>query len=148
MKRNLISIGQLDEEGHSILFVGGSWKITKGPMVVAHGKKSSTLYMTTSPRDMLAITEAGNDTSLWHHRLGHISVKRMKVLLSKGKLPELKSFNFDLCESYVLGKQKKVSFVKVGRTPKSEKLEFSSHRLVGAFSSCISLRLAILHHLQ
>ena len=47
----------------------------------------------------------------------------MKILLSKGKLPELKSIDFDMCESYILGKQKNVSFLKTGRTPKAEKLE-------------------------
>uniref|UniRef100_A0A2N9H7K1 Retrovirus-related Pol polyprotein from transposon TNT 1-94 n=1 Tax=Fagus sylvatica TaxID=28930 RepID=A0A2N9H7K1_FAGSY len=83
LKRNLISVGQLDTEGHAILFVGGTWKITKGAMVVARGKKTGTLYMTTSPRDTIAVAEAGADTNLWHRRLGHMSEKGMKVLLSK-----------------------------------------------------------------
>ncbi|RVX02908.1 Retrovirus-related Pol polyprotein from transposon TNT 1-94 [Vitis vinifera] len=34
---------------------------------------------------------ASTDTSLWHRRLGHMSEKGMKMLLSKGKLPELKT---------------------------------------------------------
>ena len=57
----------------------------------------------------------------------HMSEKGMKMLLSKGKLPELKSIDFDICESYILGKQKKVSFLK-NRTPKAEKLEL--HTLI------------------
>ena len=47
----------------------------------------------------------------------------MKMLLSKGKLPELKFIDFDMCESCILGKQKNVSFLKTGKTPKAEKLE-------------------------
>ena len=47
----------------------------------------------------------------------------MKMLLSKRKLPKLKSINFDMCESCILGKQKNVSFLKTGRTSKVEKLE-------------------------
>ena len=43
--------------------------------------------------------------------------------MSKGKLPELKSVEFDMCESCILGKQKKVSFLKGNRTPKYKKLE-------------------------
>ncbi|RVW42256.1 Retrovirus-related Pol polyprotein from transposon TNT 1-94 [Vitis vinifera] len=35
LRRNLISIGQLDDEGHAILFVGGTWKVTKGARVLA-----------------------------------------------------------------------------------------------------------------
>ena len=47
----------------------------------------------------------------------------MKMLLSKRKLPKLKSINFDMCESCILGKQKNVSFLKTSRTSKVEKLE-------------------------
>ena len=90
LKRNLISVEQLDDEGHAILFVGGTWKVTKGVRVLAHGKKTGTLYMTSSPRDTIAVAEASTNTSLWHHRLGHMSEKMMKMLLSKGKQPELK----------------------------------------------------------
>ncbi|GMY07505.1 GAG-pre-integrase domain-containing protein [Fagus crenata] len=107
LKRNLISVGQLDTEGHATLFVDGTWKITKGAMVVARGKKTGTLYMTTSPRDTIAVAKAGTDTNLWHCSHGYISKKGMKVLLSKGKLPELKSVEFDTCESCILGTQKK-----------------------------------------
>ena len=66
LSRNLISVGQLDDEGHSILFVGGTWKVTKGVRVLVRGKKTSTLYMTSNPRDTIAIADANTDTSLWH----------------------------------------------------------------------------------
>ena len=90
---------------------------------MAHGKKTDTLYMTSSPRDTIAVAEASTNTSLWHRRLGHMSEKMMKMLLSKGKVPKLKSVDFDMCESCILGKQKNVRFLKTGRTPKVEKLE-------------------------
>jgi len=90
---------------------------------LACGKKTGTLYMTSSPRDIITIAEASIDTSLWYCRLSHISEKGMKMLLSKGKLIEWKSIDFEMCESYILGEQKNVSFLKTGRTPKVEKLE-------------------------
>ena len=43
LRRNLIYVGQLDDEGHAILFVGGTWKVTKGARVLARGKKTGTL---------------------------------------------------------------------------------------------------------
>ena len=70
LRRNPISIGQLDDEGHAILFVGGTWKVTKGARVLARGKKTGTLYMTSCPRDTIVIADASTDTSLWHRRLG------------------------------------------------------------------------------
>ena len=45
LRRNLISVGQLDNEGHAILFVGGTWKVTKGARVLARGKKQLQLLM-------------------------------------------------------------------------------------------------------
>ena len=64
LRRNLISIGQLDDEGHAILFVGGTWKVTKGIRVLARGKKTGTLYMSSSLRDTIAVAEASTNTSL------------------------------------------------------------------------------------
>ena len=122
LRRNLISVGQLDDEEHAILFVGGTWKVTKGVRVLACGKKTGTLYMTSSPRDTIVVAEASTNTSLWHRRLGHMSEKGMKMLRLRGKLPELKSIDFDMCESCILGKQKNVSLLKTGKTPKAEKL--------------------------
>ena len=56
----------------------------------------------------------------------------MKMLLSRGKLPELKFIDFDMCKSCILGKQKNVSFLKTGRTPKVEKLELVHTDLWGS----------------
>ena len=75
LRRNLISVGQLDDKGHAILFVSGTWKVTKRARVLARGKKTGTLYMTSSLRDTIAVTDASTDTSLWHRRLGHMSEK-------------------------------------------------------------------------
>ena len=78
---------------------------------MARGKKTGTLYMTSNLRDTIVVadasTDASTDTSQWHRKLGHMSEKGMKMLLLKGKLPELKSIDFDMCESCILGKQKR-----------------------------------------
>ena len=104
-------------------FSGGSWKVIKGAMVVTRGNKTGTLYMTSNFRDTLAVIDAGANSSLWHCRLEHMSKKGMKELLSNGKLPGLKFVEHKLCESCILGKQRKVSFSKGGREPKTTKLE-------------------------
>ena len=56
------------------------------------------------------------------------------MLLSKGKIPELKFIDFDMCESYILGKQKNVRFLKTSRTLKAEKLELVHTDLWGLSS--------------
>ena len=72
----------------------------------------------------VATVAAGNDdTSLWHNRLNHMSQKGMNEHLSKGKLSELKNVHFDMCESCVMAKQKKFSFLTGGRKLRATKLE-------------------------
>ncbi|KAL5810413.1 hypothetical protein ACOSQ4_026981 [Xanthoceras sorbifolium] len=123
LKRNLISIGQLDGEGYCTTFSGCEWKITKGALVVARGKKCGTLYVTSNLENIVAVADADGKSNLWHQRLDHMSEKGMKTLLSKGKLPDLKAVDVGLCEDCIFGKQKKVSFAKIGKIPKAEKLE-------------------------
>jgi len=52
-----------------------------------------------------------------------MSEKGIKAMLSKGKPLRLKSIDVDLCEDLVYGKQRKVSFSKVKKSPKAERLE-------------------------
>ena len=47
----------------------------------------------------------------------------MKLMAAKGKLSSLKHVDVGVCEHCILGKQKKVSFSRVGKTPKVERLE-------------------------
>jgi len=122
LKRNLISIGQLDDEEHYTTFGDEAWKVTKDNLVVARGKKQGSLYM-IADEDMVKVTEAVNNSTLWHQRLGHMSEKGMKLMAAKGKLSSLKHVDVSVCEHYILGKQKKVSFSRTWKTPKVEKLE-------------------------
>ncbi|GJT02787.1 retrovirus-related pol polyprotein from transposon TNT 1-94 [Tanacetum coccineum] len=43
LKKRLISVGQLDEEGYHVGFGDQQWKVTKGSLVVAHGNKRVSL---------------------------------------------------------------------------------------------------------
>ena len=59
-------------------FIDKMWKVTKGSLVIEKGKKVGTLYLCTENVDSsiyLACTRV--DTTLWHHRLKHVSEKGM-----------------------------------------------------------------------
>jgi len=45
MHLNLISIGKLDEAGMTNQFNADKWKLSRGSMVVAQGKKEGSLYI-------------------------------------------------------------------------------------------------------
>ena len=49
-------------------------------------------------------------TYLWHCRLGHIGVKRMKKLRKDGLLESLDYESFDTCEPCLMGKMTKTPF--------------------------------------
>ncbi|KAL8104982.1 hypothetical protein AgCh_028950 [Apium graveolens] len=124
LKKMLLSVGQLDKEGYRVTFGDGQWKLIKGNLVIARGEKNGTLYIVEqSSYEANAVADEIESSTLWHKRLGHMSEKGMKLLTSKGKIPELKNVEVGLCEPCVLGKQKRVTFAKSGRTPKAKKLE-------------------------
>ncbi|GJZ83472.1 retrovirus-related pol polyprotein from transposon TNT 1-94 [Tanacetum coccineum] len=52
-----------------------------------------------------------------------MSENSMKILASKGRIPDLQKVVVGFCEPCVLGKQKKVSFIKFGNTRKLQRLE-------------------------
>ena len=55
IKKNLISVGHLDNTGYAAEFGKSSWKIVKGAMVVARGTKSRALYTTTGCINMAVL---------------------------------------------------------------------------------------------
>ena len=105
-------------------FIYKAWKVTKGALVIAKGEKVGTLYLCNGISNSVnALTSKGADAALWHHRLGHMSEKGMKILHSRNLLPGLKNVDLDFCENCIYGKQKRVRFLRVGKEKKSEKLE-------------------------
>ena len=123
LKRNLISVGQLATSGCKTIFTDDSWKVTKGAMVMAHGKKQGTLYVTSGTNTVLAAASSEPDATTWHRRLGHMSEKGMKAMITNEKLPGLKQLDLEFCEDCVYGKQKKVSFSKNIQKHKRKRLE-------------------------
>ncbi|KAJ0545380.1 putative RNA-directed DNA polymerase [Helianthus annuus] len=55
LKKQLISVGQLDEYGHEVKFRNGQWKVLKGNLVVARGKKRGSLYMVSLPSEGVTV---------------------------------------------------------------------------------------------
>jgi len=49
LTKSIISIRQLDEQGHDVKFENQQWKIFKGNLVMARGRKRGSLYMVELP---------------------------------------------------------------------------------------------------
>ena len=63
LRWNLILLGQLGSDSCTISFIVDSWKVTKGALMVARGKKIGTLYL-TSGIDYCNLVVADGDANL------------------------------------------------------------------------------------
>ncbi|VFQ88312.1 unnamed protein product [Cuscuta campestris] len=57
LKKSLISVRQLDEQGHEVKFRDGQWKVVKGNLVMARGRKSGSLYMVELPSEGVTVPD-------------------------------------------------------------------------------------------
>ena len=139
MRMSLIPMGLLDDEGYSTSFGKGGWKFSKGAFVMAKGPKTGTLYTLKTligKLDFAAIRKEGNSTDMWHKRLGHMSEKGLKILVDKNLLSGLKSYNLDLCEHCIYGRQRSVSFLRGGHDIKKKLLELIHLNVSG----CVNIK--------
>jgi len=97
-------------------FTDKTSKVSKGALVIENGEKVCTLYLCNGISNYVNdLISTGKDTTLWHHRLGNMSEKRMQILHSRNFFPGLKHVDLKFYENCVNGKQKSVRFLKVGK---------------------------------
>lgn len=124
IRLNLISTGKLDDEGYCNIFHSGHWKLTRGNLVLARGKKQTSLYLMQATISTDSVNVAVDDPAkLWHRRLCHMSEKGLSCLMKKNVLPDLKSAKLDKCPHCFAGKQNRVSFKKHPPSRKSGLLD-------------------------
>ncbi|XP_065031809.1 flavonoid 3',5'-hydroxylase 1-like isoform X3 [Musa acuminata AAA Group] len=92
LRLNLISVGRLDDEDYESRFHRGQWKLSKGSLVIANGKKCHTLYRLQAKAygEQLNATEKDFSMELGHRRLGHMSEKGLQTLSKREVLPDLR----------------------------------------------------------
>nr|XP_016457574.1 PREDICTED: uncharacterized mitochondrial protein AtMg00300-like [Nicotiana tabacum] len=116
LKKNLISLSTLDEQGYRYMSEAGTIKVTKGSLVMLKGKLENGLYTLAGSTIVgsanASTVQLSNDDKarLWHMRLGHMSARGLEMLSNRTLLEGEKINTLDFCEHCVLGKQKKVSF--------------------------------------
>ncbi|KAL0453457.1 UNVERIFIED_CONTAM: hypothetical protein Slati_1323800 [Sesamum latifolium] len=118
--RNLISVSRLVPYGYSFNF-GDDITLFYNNHLVGNGTLSNGLYHINLQSDILYTlnvdVNAGikrcvmnEDSSvLWHRRLGHISIERIKKLVNDGVLNTLDFTDFNTCVDCIKGKQTNVS---------------------------------------
>ncbi|CAM9000445.1 unnamed protein product [Rhodiola kirilowii] len=111
LRRNLISLGALDDSGCSYTAENGSMHVYKNNKCVLTGSKMSGLYILNGVccNAAYANVEEHEDTVKWHFRLGHISHRGLTELGKQGILDKAVINDLPFCECCVLAKQHKLS---------------------------------------
>ncbi|KAK8596543.1 hypothetical protein V6N12_065028 [Hibiscus sabdariffa] len=125
IRLNLISAGKFDDERFCNTFSEGQWKLTKGSLVEARGKKSSNLYLmhASISRDTVNVTANENSTELWHKWLSHMSEKGHNFLAKKNQILGLKNATLKKYAHFLAKKQRRVFFRSRPPHRRSELLE-------------------------
>jgi hypothetical protein len=115
---NLISLGVLDYVGYKCTTQGGVLNVSKGILVVMKENRIENLYHIEGRieinQSVVTYEDASDYVYLWHHRLGHMNDKGLKLLVDRKSLPCLKFLNLIFCKYCVFGKHYRRKF-KVGR---------------------------------
>ncbi|KAH9782240.1 hypothetical protein KPL71_008811 [Citrus sinensis] len=113
LKKNLISIGMLDQTGCVIKAENGSLKVIRGSIVIMKSTKQNGLYVLNGHTTVgeASVTEKSEDKArLWHLRLGHMSERGLKELQKKGVFGSDKLSSLGFCEDCILGKAFRLKF--------------------------------------
>ncbi|KAH9779421.1 hypothetical protein KPL71_007705 [Citrus sinensis] len=99
LKKNLLSLGQMDSHGYKTHVENGIMKIVKGALVLMNAEKiSANLFMlkgeTLQEADACVASNGEESTMMWHLKLGHMSEQGLKILSERKLLPGLKSRQF------------------------------------------------------
>ncbi|KAH9782310.1 hypothetical protein KPL71_008845 [Citrus sinensis] len=123
LKRNLISLGMLDQIGCVVKVEQGIMSVVKGSLVLLKGIRKNGLYVLegTTVTGMVSVSSSSSvdKTRLWHLRLGHMSLRGFKELSKQGLLGSDTIGEMMFCEDCVLGKSTRTSFKSSVHTTRS-----------------------------
>jgi len=118
LKKNLLSVGQLDNLGCKIHTEGGILKVVRGNLVVMKAEKiMANLYVLMGDtlqesNATLASMSKEEAVMMWHRRLGHMSERGLQILAERDLLPGLKEVDLPFCEHCVISKQHRLKFAR------------------------------------
>ena len=137
---NIISLGQLSEEGNKVVMVGEYLRVfDKQERLLMKVKRSQNrLYKliieTSSPACLLSKVE--DPTWLWHNRLGHVNFQAMNLMSKNQMVRGIPKFTQpkDICHGCLMAKQTRKSFPDKANYSANKVLELVHGDLCGPIS--------------
>ena len=129
MKKNLFSVNNAVDSGSFVLFGPKNVKFLKNIRVldadvIQTGERVKDLYVLLASSSYVEKMSCNDNVSVWHARLGHVNMEKLKVMVQKklvNGLPNLANFNQkEICEGCQFGKSHRLPFDKSiirSRTP-------------------------------
>ena len=149
--RNLVSISRLAPLGFKFVFENTSFSLFQNSIIVGHGVLVDRLYkFDLDPTHECYLSDLHgssignkhcnveeNSSKLWHKRLGHISIERLKILVNDGVLLALDFTDFGTRIDCIKGKQ--TNKTTKGAKRSSDILEIINTGIYGPFpASCLN----------
>ncbi|GJS83761.1 retrovirus-related pol polyprotein from transposon TNT 1-94 [Tanacetum coccineum] len=102
--------GQICDNKCRVTFSEHDSEITKDGKVIGRGIRKKILYVMklgNMPMDQICIETIGENSTLWHRRLGHAHMRLIQSLSSKELVRNLPNLKFDqhFCDACKIGKQ-------------------------------------------
>ena len=121
--KNLVSVGQMVEKNLQVRFTPAGLFVEEykeGGRLIAQGKKVGRMFTldVDVPEVKAAMFAQGTgfvaDIEIWHKRIGHVNVQRLKSMQNQNIVTGIPKFKVDgmqgVCEACQLGKQSKAAF--------------------------------------
>ena len=129
LAKNLVSVGQIVEQGMQVKFNKSGCFIEKHGKLIARGKRQGRMFILDVNMPQMAaamFTKGSNiisDVEMWHKRIGHISMQTLQNMLRKNVVNGLPKLNIceisKVCEACQYGKQNRLSFPLEGYRSKN-----------------------------
>jgi len=116
LKENLLSIGQMMENGYSLYFEKGTCKIYDNRKreigQVKMEKRNRSFPISFKPGTNIAMKAEVDDSWLWNRRFGHFNIHALKLLHQKNIMRDLSYLkeNNESCKGCLLDKQHRLPF--------------------------------------
>lgn len=108
LEKNLLSVCAMIKLGATVLY--GVVNIIHNSKLLATGVMMGELYVLKMliPDEQLNVAERSSSFQLWHYRLGHLGMDKVKKMMNEQMVNGMNSVNDEkssVCEACILGKQ-------------------------------------------
>jgi transposase InsO family protein len=117
--KNLVSVGQIVEQGLQVRFNQEGCFIEDKGQLIAHARREGRMFILDATEVNTAMYAKGlkaeSDIELWHKRVGHVNLGKLRSMQTKGAVHGLPRFTSkhpdNVCEACQLGKQHRHPFL-------------------------------------